>query len=247
MQKTIALCTHNRPIHSQTNQALHAIRRAGAALIDHADAPTDVTLGRNLGLSAACAQLDRMPGRDLVLLVDDDIVFTLADAQALADHARATGWPASAMYSTRSGELAASEWGNYGAVGARPLWLTGLGLIAIPAAKLLALRSASECFDEGDKYGFTRSGVDGGQYLSEDFTLCKRLGGVHLLPVPVGHVKTIAIYPNDETVKAIREGRAPSTVAGGRWRAAFLRPVRSELTGLTDAEYSNAGPSEEDN
>ena len=237
MKKTLVLCTHNRPIHPQTVQALNALRRAGAALIDHSDAPTDVTLARNLGLSAVCEHLDRMPARDVVLLVDYDMVFSVEDAQALADHARAECYAASAMYVTAAGALAAYR---LEAPGERPRWLTGLGLLAIPSCSLLALRAESETFAApgGEKFGFTQSGVDSGQYLSEDFTLCKRLGGVDLLPVAIGHVKPLAVYPDDDTVAAVREGRALSAEMRGRWRGDFMPPALSELTGVTEAEYA---------
>lgn len=211
MNKTLILCTHNRPIHSQTVMSITALNRAGAAFIDHSDAPTDVTLGRNLGLSSVCEHLEDMPERDVVLLVDDDMVFTIDDAQALADHARASGYAASAMYATTLGALAACR--IHTPPSLRQRWVTGLGLLAIPASNLLALRDTVSEFEflGGTKYGFTQSAVDSGHFFSEDFTLCKRLGGVHVLPIPIGHMKQIAIYPDEETIACIRDSRPLTT------------------------------------
>jgi hypothetical protein len=208
MNKTIILCTHNRPIHAQTVISIRALNHAGAAFIDHAEAPTDVTLGRNLGLSAVCDNLDQMPDRDTVLLVDDDMVFTIDDAERLVQHARTHGVAASAMYATTLGALAACRLRNPAG-----RWLTGLGLLAIPAGLLLLLREQSPAFEflGADRYAFTSSAAVDGHYLSEDFMLCKNLGGVDLRPIPVGHMKQIALYPDDETVAAIREGRRLTT------------------------------------
>jgi hypothetical protein len=227
MNKTIILCTHNRPIHAQTVISIRALNQAGAALIDHADAPTDVTLGRNLGLSAVCDNLDRMPAIDTVLMVDDDMVFTIDDAGRLVEHTRLHRVAASAMYATTAGALAACRLDN-------GQWMTGLGLLAIPADLLLALRGRSQPFEffEETRYAFTSSGACGGHYLSEDFMLCKNLGGVDLLPIPVGHMKQAALYPDDETVAAIREGRRLTTELDPLVLSRLVDPVmaRSEYT-----------------
>jgi len=142
-------------------------------------------------------------------MVDDDMLFTVEQAQELIDHARTTGVPASAMYATTAGTLAATR-AKVADPSERPRWYTGLGLMAVPAWRLLELALRSERFkiwDDREHIGFTWSKAEGGEYWSEDYTLCKRFGGVHLLPIGVGHLKTIPIYPDETTITAIREGR----------------------------------------
>jgi hypothetical protein len=170
---------------------------------------TDVTLARNLALSAAVnARSSRRGGDfDMVLMVDDDMVFSWEQASQLVNHARLRNVAASAMYGTTMGTLAATRLKS--GPGEDQRWATGLGLLAVPMRLLLDLAERSEQFDfNGTKnWGFTWSLAHGGNYWSEDFTLCRRLGGVHLLPIAIGHLKTIPIYPDEETVQCVREGR----------------------------------------
>lgn len=196
----MVLCTHNRPIDRETRQSIAALEHAGAYFVDHAGAPSDVTLARNLGLSAVCRGLRGFPGRfDLVVLVDDDMVFKLDDVERLRDAAHETNFAASAMYANEAGELCAVPLSN-------GRWATGLGLLAVPAwlIEKLALFSESFTFQSDTCWGFTESKCDGGRYWSEDFSLCRRLGGVLLLPLPIGHRKTVTVYPNVETVDRVR-------------------------------------------
>lgn len=202
MQKTLILCSHSRPIQERTLQSVSDCVARGAAFLTQAGI-TDVTLARNLALSGA---LRASADQDVILMVDDDMVFTADDAEQLVTHARETNVAASAMYGTTMGTLAATRLKT--ASGAQR-WATGLGLLAIPVALLteLAARSAQFDFEGSKSWGFTWSLASGGNYWSEDFTLCRRLGGVHLLPIAVGHLKTIPIYPDDETVACVRDGR----------------------------------------
>ncbi len=210
MKKTMVLCTHNRPIHYETRQAIAELERHGAYFVDHAGAPSDVTLARNLGLSAVVRGLRAFAGRfELVVLVDDDMVFGIDDVVRLRDAAHETGFAASAMYMSQTGELCAVPLSN-------GRWATGLGLLAVPAALLerLALFSESFAYQGDTNWGFTESKCQGGRYWSEDFTLCKRLGGVLLLPLPIGHRKTVTIRPDAAIVERVRPLRGLLTPHG---------------------------------
>lgn len=206
MKNTIAICSHNRDIQRQTTLALHELVRAGVLYIDQSGS-ADVALARNLALTAACNALRAQPARDIVLMVDDDMVFTVEDCEKLADHARETNVPASAMYATLAGTLAASRLRTPSGDDQR--WAVGLGLVAIPRELLLALEANSErfLFMGEPQFGFTWSAAAGGIFWSEDYTLSRRLGGVHLLPLGVGHLKTIPVYPDEATIACVREGR----------------------------------------
>jgi hypothetical protein len=238
MNRTIILCSYNRAIQEQTRQSIAALINLGAAFIKQTGS-ADVTLARNLALSAGCRALRQLnleasyaspsphPDRDTLLMVDDDMLFDAHHAQRLVDHTRVFGRAASAMYATMGGSLAGTRitigapddeqtLAALQACGVHPQrWVTGLGLLAIPARLVLELEARSETFqfpDRNDPRGvsdnnaFTTSGPSGGDWWSEDYTLTRNLGGVHLLPMAIGHLKTIPIYPDAETVRRIKEG-----------------------------------------
>lgn len=234
MKRTIITCSYNRPIQDDTMRAISQLLQRGAAYVPQKGV-ADVTLARNMALTGACAGLRKLntelrkqltdhianPGfefhpsrefdarrRDMILMVDDDMQFQPDQAQELVNHARCTGVAASAMYATLASSLAASAM-DVQRAGEPRRWLTGLGLIAIPAVLLLELERDSERFEmlNGTNVAFTSSGAKNGRWMSEDFTLTERLGGVHLLPIAVGHLKTIPIYPDAATVELIRAGK----------------------------------------
>lgn len=216
MKNTIVVVSTNRDMQRATRERIGQMQHAGAQYVEQTGC-SDVALARCLALTGACNALRLLNKEgnvstargpfDTLLMVDDDMAFTLDQAQELINHTRAFAVPASAAYATLQGTLAASpiDDGKF----ARQLWKTGLGLIAVPASLLLALEKRLPKFEllSGTYSAFTSSGIgDDGAWWSEDFTLCARLGGVNLLPIAVGHLKTIPIYPDEETIQAIRNG-----------------------------------------
>ena len=213
MNRTIVAISYNRSMQEATRSTLGEFIRAGAKLVQQTGS-ADVSLARNQALTLAIRALATLnrelsPAEhfDTVLMIDDDIACSLADAQELVTHARVAGVPASAMYSTIDAKLAGTR--LFTPPGERSRWVVGLGLLAIPAPVLIKLAKASVKFDlKGeDQIEFTWSGTIRGKWHSEDYTFCRRLGGVHLLPIPVAHMKTIPIYPHEESVACIRENR----------------------------------------
>jgi hypothetical protein len=217
VKNTIVVVSTNHEMQRVTRERIGQLRRAGAQYVEQVGC-SDVALARCLSLTGACNALrllnqpdnlesfDRAPF-DMILMVDDDMQFDVDQAQELVNHARAHVVPASAAYATLNGTLAASPIDE--GLHARQLWKVGLGLVAIPATLLLALEQRSPRFElqNGIFSGFTSSAARAdGQWWSEDFTLSERLGGVHLLPIAVGHLKTIPIFPDEETINSIRNG-----------------------------------------
>lgn len=260
MKKTILVISHNRPIQDGTREALAVLTRAGAPLVTQRGC-ADVALARCMALSAACDTIRNLntqvkeswqnfhshthglgcgenqtacperPTRtefDVVLMIDDDMLFTLEQAAELVTHARETGVPASAMYATTEGRLAA------GKLPGMERWYTGLGLLAIPAALLLKLEADSPSFPlkNGVFTAFTSSSCHDGKWFSEDFELCRRLGGVHLLPMAVGHLKTIPIYPDETTVALVRAGKPlPESLTAAELDAIEPRRIARDAEG----------------
>lgn len=205
MNKTIVLVSSNREISIKTQDTLAALGQLGARRLLQRGSP-DVAFARCQALTWACNALRDEPERDMVLMLDDDIWAESDVAQALVDAARERGRACSAVYTTVTGKLAASRWPHDPG-----LWLTGLGCLAIPAKLLLELEQAAPSFEmQGHVYsGFTWCVPEKGQWIAEDYRLCMNLGGVHLLPLKVAHMKTWPLWPNENTLKKVAEGVEP--------------------------------------
>lgn len=208
MENTLLVCSSNRQIDERTRQCIVALTRLGMPFL-HQKGSADIAYARNLALTAACDFLDKHPEMKTVLMVDDDMTFTPEQALDLIMHSRSTGVPASGVYGTLNGIVAGIRHRNI-----KPqLWLVGLGLLAVPREKLMILRDASVRYETNDQsefkhaYQFTWTGVDPetSQWVAEDFRLCERFGGVHLLPIPLGHVKSVEIFPDESTLDQVRE------------------------------------------
>lgn len=205
MKKTIVVMSSNRQIERQTQHTVQRFREAGALyLLETGSA--DVAFARCRALSWACEELRNWPERDMVLMMDDDMEASVETAQELTDKARELG-PCSAMYATATEKLAAARYPE------RPgLWLVGLGFVAVPRKVLLELEERSESFEINGKFcsAFTWSGPGRGSqkggWVAEDFQLSINLGGVHLLPLAVGHIKKGSLWPDEETIEKIRKG-----------------------------------------
>lgn len=216
MKKTLMVISTNRGLHPETLEAVRACRNAGARLVQQHGA-SDVSLARNHALSMAKRALELDEGKDIdaILMIDDDMVFTLNDAQRLVDRIRETGAPASATYVQVGGALAASRMTPWCTVeeGEQPQpmrpgsWHVGLGFVAFGAGALLELAADSNEFNlRGETcWEFTRSRAVAGDYISEDYCLSRRLGGVELLPLEVGHLKMTAIYPHENLLARVAE------------------------------------------
>ncbi len=205
MKSTIVLMSTNRGMEKQTKASVMALREAGAIFLQETGS-ADVAFARCRALSWACDQLREQPERDMVLMMDDDMEVPLSVAQELADKARELGRATSAVYATLAEKIAAHRWQE-----APGLWLVGLGCVAIPRQVLLELEERSESFEGSNgKYytAFTWCGPRQGSWVAEDFQLCINLGGVHLCPLAVGHIKKGSLWPDEETLQLLAKGES---------------------------------------
>jgi hypothetical protein len=186
---------------------------------------SDTALARNITLSRA---LRDAAEPDVVLMLDDDMIVPRNVSRQLVAWAHELGHPVSAVYLTESKAAAAFRYRD-GEDWRAARWVTGLGALAIPLMRLRELAEKSSFLkgsaEREDIFAFCWSGPgvlrpDGPlEWLSEDYCLTGRLGGVLLAPVAVGHIKTAALWPDDTTLQRVREGggtfRAPETRADG--------------------------------
>ena len=201
MDKTLLVVSTNREICADTQLSIEAVQRLGAGLVLQRGT-SDVALARNIALSMTMDALRKHPDRDVVLMVDDDMLFAVEAAQQVVDRVRASGGPASGVYVNTSNAIAAMPWGSS--------WVTGLGFLAIPRAALFALAESCAVFTfrGAQYYGFTGTSVEAERWFSEDYRLTQRLGGVELLPVEIGHIKRVPLYPSKEILRRIAAGEA---------------------------------------
>jgi hypothetical protein len=181
---------------------------------------SDVALARNTVLTAVVDDPDCGEAFDVVLLVDDDMVFTLQDAERLIARARETGRVHSAAYSTADSRLVVTTWPEWlphkpGPKGELQ-FLTGLGFMAVPIAELRRLqlqRPRVRVSAEISIVPFCVSGPDFEHncWVSEDHAFCRAVGGVLLEPICVGHVKKVHIYPVlDDVLRKLAGGQLPA-------------------------------------
>jgi len=211
MTTRMILCSSYRGISQETNRAINeCVRRGWASYTQTGSA--DVALARCIALTAI---LDKVPDdpSHVVLMVDDDMVFTPQQADALCEIAIATVRPVSGIYSTADGRIAAMQLIPADGNSSDQLYVTGLGFLAIPAPHLHLLAAQSERTWHAGKtlVAFTWSAPadseerarykNFGMWISEDYRLVSRLGGARLAKIGIGHQKTVPLYPDEETIE----------------------------------------------
>lgn len=202
MNTTLVLVSSNREPESETKQTLAALQKGGAKLLFEMGS-ADVAYARNRALSFACDVLRDHAEVQTVLMMDDDMAVQPSTAQQLITRSRELGRAVSGIYATKTQHIAGCMWKGHDG-----LWLVGLGCVAIPRALLLELEAESESFESGGRFmsAFTWCGPEGGGWVAEDYRLSMRLGGVHMEPVPLGHVKKGVLWPDEETIKRVASG-----------------------------------------
>ena len=193
MKNLLIVVSSNRGIADATKRAIEAQRGNGAKYIEQQGC-SDVALARNMALTMAVNTCAEDKEIDTILMVDDDVVFGNEQVVKVVETSRQLNVPVSACVATVLGALS-------GRPVSKLLWETGLSFLAIPRSKLMDLASRSKSFRlpvEGNCIVFTWCGIDGDAWISEDYRLCRRLGGIRLEPVRVGHLKRIPIWIGED-------------------------------------------------
>lgn len=204
MKKTLLVCSSNRLVEHETQVMISSLLSLGAGLVEQRGS-SDVAFARNMALTMS-SQVLRDPGRnfDTVLMVDDDMYFTVEVAQQLVNASRESREPCSAQYVLGNGKTAAREWKNERGL---TKYLTGLGCLAVPKGMVLGLHSSSPRFSVDDgkmvtEFTYCKSDVSpfgggGLEWVGEDLRLCMRLGGVRLCPLKAAHIKKQMLTPKE--------------------------------------------------
>ncbi len=230
MKNVIVVMSSNRQPEGGAVRSLERLQKLGAGVVLESGS-ADVSQARNIALSKVCEALRAQPERDAVLMMDDDMEIPTEVAHVLVVQALKRQRAVSAVYATLDARNAGGPWpesrgGGFFADGVRK-WQMGLGCLVIPAKQLLELEATSESYEIrglGVLTEFTWSEAEKGEWVAEDFRLCRRLGGVELVPVGVGHIKKVPLWPDDETINEVnklhtqRDGEPRSAEDYERWR-----------------------------
>lgn len=193
MKNVLVLTPSKNGINEQTRQCIQALIDKGAQFINEPKGCSDVALARNIGLTLASNRLQEYVFLDTVLMIDDDMFFSVGDAERIIKESK-TGVPASGACVTSDGKF-------FGKPISKTKWACGLAFMAIPRQIILDMAARSKII-ELDKGGkclvFTWNGANDKSWCGEDQRLCHRMGGVQVLPIRIGHLKIIPIYPANE-------------------------------------------------
>lgn len=224
MKNALILIVSHRGLRPETADAVEALNCPSGIL---ASGLTNLAKARSIAFDQALAVLEREPSLDVVLSIDDDMVFRPEDAQRLLDVARQTNHPQSGIYLKVEADRAviAARHRPSELVLPRPRWYAGLGFMAIPRAALERLAPTLP----------TRAGIrvwcDFGahrefpnEWIGEDFWFSALFGGVEIAAIPAGHLKPakqcpwltppegsdyVALWPDDATVRQFFENGRP--------------------------------------
>jgi len=214
LEKTvIAIPTHRGLTNAPTKECVRQLVAAGAEM-RVGTGLADLAGGRSWLLSR-CLESAEAQGRTCILCVDDDMVFTVADANKLIEFALEHNVAASAMYPTAEGRLAATRYvtKRQGALTVER-FKVGLGFCAVPVKLLQSVRDSfpgpASYTENGTIYPFCESRArydrEPAEWVAEDYDFSEKLGGVVLLPIAVGHLKTVPLYADQVTMERIANG-----------------------------------------
>ena len=192
MKNILIVVSTKNGVNNQTRQCIEALREKGAQYIEQQGC-SDVALARNIALTLAYNQIVSYKELEVILMIDDDMLFETKDAKRVCESAISLGAPTSGACVRADGKFFAKPMN-------KARWVCGLAFLAIPRNAFLELadRSKKIILDSGECIVFTWAGADEREWVGEDHRLSRRMGGVQVLPIRIGHLKQIPLYPADE-------------------------------------------------
>jgi hypothetical protein len=211
MKQTLILVTTHRGLSDETYEC---ILKTGCTSICKVKGQACIDRARSIAFDQAFEAFRMEPSLDVLLCIDDDMVFEPRDAQRLVEIARQTQMPVAARAVNSHGELAARRYERerliIGSGAYAEFWVTGLAFIAIPKMHFVELGKTlpklggiREWCHTGRHPGFPD------QWIGEDYWFCAALGGVLLAPFGVGHLKPAVLWPKPAVEYDPRSRKAP--------------------------------------
>jgi hypothetical protein len=201
VKKTLIVVATHR---GETWQTTESIKRTGCESLLFLRGCPDQSKARSMAIDQGLEATEGTP-IDTFLLLDDDMVFEPGPIQELVDHSRLHKDCCSAVAVGAAGQVCAKPLEQLVLLPGEPTrWLTGLACLAVPRVRLLWLRERLP--NVGGITEWCRSGAHPdfpNQWLGNDFWFCHHFGGVRLLQVPVGHMKTVPLWPDARTLREV--------------------------------------------
>lgn len=150
----------------------------------------DLCLARNVTLSRALKAKT-----DIILWVDDDMVFEAETVLSIVEMAFASRGPVAARYVARDGSPAHAV--------IQGVNVAGMGLMAVPCSRVptanghFVYNGNEECLVWFWGEAFTDWQSDSPIWLGEDYRHCAMMGGVKLMG-RAGHRKEVILWPKEE-------------------------------------------------
>lgn len=185
MQRTLILVVTHRGLSDETYEC---ILKTGCPSICKVKGQACIDRARSIAFDQAFDAFRMEPSLDVLLCIDDDMIFEPSDAQRLVDMARSSGRPVAARAVNSHGELAARPHGAW--------YVTGLAFIAFPKQRFVELGQGLPRLGGIREWCHTgRHPEFPDQWIGEDYWLCAAFGGVALAPFGVGHMKPAILRP----------------------------------------------------
>lgn len=202
----IVVVTH-RGLCDETQESIAALK---CPSIIKLKGVSNLAKGRSVAFEQAL-QATEGTAIDTILAIDDDMVFHAKDIVDLVDHSRQTGELCTGVALSQEGKLTARPLEPLVIIPGAPLrWLTGLASMAIPRHRMVRVRDSLPVV--GGIVEWCQTGEHAsypGEWFPEDFWFCHHFGGVVLLPVAIGHIKPMPLWPDERMLREIM-GYRPS-------------------------------------
>ncbi len=205
MDRTVIVVVTHRGLCDETQEAIGALKCPSVIKVK---GMANLAKARSIAFEKAFEATEGTPV-DTVLSIDDDMVFAAKDVNDLVGHSRVTAECCAGVALNHEGKLTARPLTPLVVVPGSPVrWLTGLACIAIPRQRMKRIRPKLREVGGIPEWCQTGAHPDyPGEWLPEDFWFCHHFGGVVLLPLPVGHIKPMPLWPDERMLREIMQYR----------------------------------------
>lgn len=201
MDRTCIVVVTHRGLCDETQDSIAALRCPSVVKVK---GMANLAKARSIAFDQVMKATEGTP-IDIILAIDDDMVFHAKDVMDVVDHARQTGELCTGVALNHEGHLTARPLTPLVVIPGNPLrWLTGLACMAIPRHRMARIRPNLPVV--GGITEWCQTGTHAshpGEWFPEDFWFCQHFGGAILLPVAIGHIKPMPLWPDERMLREI--------------------------------------------
>lgn len=195
--KILCVCTSHRGLVLETRQCVDALACADIPTIMNIGC-ADIALARNMDITRGLERANE-EGIDVLVLIDDDMVFNVEQVKQIAEHAYGADHPVSGIYIMKNRDLVVWR------IPDTKLFVGGMGFMAVSVKLLNERVKTLKKFTWKDSwaYEFCVAGPVDGVWRQEDKCFCEVFGGVELAPIIVAHMKVMPMMPDRPSMERI--------------------------------------------